>query len=90
MRNVSDYSKPKSKNMKLKDTNKGSGTTETSSKQKRLCLKCGEKFPSKGPYNRLCDKCSSMNERVASSTYAVGESTPSEPNTLEKRFYGQN
>ena len=71
--------------MKLKDTNKGSST-----KQKRICLKCGEKFPSKGPYNRLCDKCSSMNERVASSTYSVRDKPPSEPNSLEKRFYGLN
>ena len=83
--------KLKGKNAKkLKDTNKGSSTIGVGSKQKRLCLKCGEKFPSKGPYNRLCDKCSSMNERVASSTYAVGKSSPSEASSLEKRFYGQN
>lgn len=76
--------------MELKDTNKGNSTKGIGSKQKRMCLKCGEKFPSKGPYNRLCDKCSSMNERVASSTYAVKKNPSSEPNTLEKLFYGQN
>ena len=76
--------------MKLKDTNKRSSTKGIGSKQKRICLRCGEEFPSKGPYNRLCDKCSSINERVASSTYAVRKSPPAEPNTLEKRFYGQN
>ena len=40
------------------------GLKTTGQKQKRICLKCGKKFPSIGPYNRLCDKCSSMNERV--------------------------
>ena len=90
MKSISEYSKPNSKNVKLKDTIKETYTKVTGLKQKRICLKCGEKFPSKGPYNRICDKCSSMNERVASSTYAIRENSPSEPNTLEKRFYGQN
>ena len=90
MKNVYYYSKARSKNMELKETNKGSGTKGIGLKQKRSCLKCGEKFPSKGPYNRVCDKCSSMNERVANSTYAVREKTPSEPSTVEKRFYGFN
>ena len=90
MKSVSECSKPNSKKMKLKDTSKEAYTKVTGLKQKRICLKCGEKFPSKGPYNRICDKCSSMNERVATSTYAVRESPPSEPSALEKRFYGQN
>ena len=90
MKSVSECSRPNSNNVKLKDTIKGAYTKVTGLKQKRMCLKCGEKFPSKGLYNRICDKCSSMNERVASSTYAVRESTPSEPSALEKRFYGQN
>ncbi len=90
MKSVSECSKPNSKNIKLKDTIKGAYTKVTGLKQKRTCLKCGEKFPSKGPYNRICDKCGSMNERVASSTYAIRENSPSEPSALEKRFYGQN
>jgi hypothetical protein len=60
MKSISDCSKPNSKKIKLQGASKGA-----SLKQKRSCLKCGEKFPSKGPYNRVCDKCSSMNERVA-------------------------
>ena len=76
--------------MKLKETNKGGGTKGIGLKQKRICLKCGEKFPSKGPYNRVCDKCSSMNERVANSTYAVRENPPTESSAVEKRFYGFN
>jgi ribosomal protein L40E len=90
MMNTSDYLKPRSKNMKLKNANKEVGSKVTTLRQKRVCLKCGGKFPSKGPYNRVCDKCSSMNERVANSTYAVREKAPSEPSTVEKRFYGFN
>ena len=90
MKRVSNYSKPNRKKMKLKDTSEEVSTKVISLKQKRVCLKCGEKFPSKGPYNRVCDKCSSMNERVANSTYAVRENTPSESSTVEKRFYGFN
>ncbi len=85
MKNVSNCSKPNRKKMKSKDTSKGVGL-----RQKRICLKCGEKFHSKGPYNRICDKCSSMNERVAKSTYAVRENSSSDSNILEKRFYGLN
>mgnify|MGYP003961919351 FL=1 len=90
LKKVSNYTKPNRKKMKMKDTDNGGGATGTELRQKRVCLKCGEKFPSKGPYNRVCDKCSSVNERVASSTYAVRKSPPSESKTLEKRFYGLN
>ncbi len=90
MKRVSSYSKPNRKKMKLKDTSKEASIKVISLKQKRVCLKCGEKFPSKGPYNRVCDKCSSVNERVANSTYAVRESPPSESSAVEKRFYGLN
>ena len=90
MKSVSNYSKLNRKKMKLKDTNEEDSTKVISLKQKRVCLKCGEKFPSKGPYNRVCDKCSSMNERVANSTYAVRESSSPESSATEKRFYGFN
>lgn len=90
MKRVTNYSKPERDKMKLKNTSKEASTKVTSLKQKRVCLKCGEKFPSKGPYNRVCDKCSSMNERVANSTYAVRENSSSESSTVEKRFYGFN
>ena len=90
MKSISNYSKPNRKKMKLKDTIEEVSTKVISLKQKRVCLKCGEKFPSKGPYNRVCDKCSSMNERVANSTYAVRESSAPESSATEKRFYGFN
>ncbi len=90
MKSISNYSKPNSKKMELKGTSKEASTKVISLKRKRVCLKCGEKFPSKGPYNRVCDKCSSMNERVANSTYVVRESIPSDSTTVEKRFYELN
>ncbi len=90
MKRVTNYSKPDRKKMKLKDASKETSTKVVSVKQKRVCLKCGEKFPSKGPYNRVCDKCSSTNERVANSRYAVRESSSPESSAAEKRFYGFN
>jgi hypothetical protein len=43
--------------------------------KKRLCLKCGKKFSSKGLYNRICERCSLLNERMATGTYSVGNTT---------------
>ncbi len=31
--------------------------------KKRLCLKCGKKFDSLHPYNRICDKCTIENDK---------------------------
>ncbi len=76
--------------MKSREVPERFSTTKTGLKKKRACLKCGKQFLSKGPYNRICDKCGLMNERVASSTYSVSEKSSSESNTLEKRFYGLN
>ncbi len=90
MKNNSSYLKPNRKKMKLRDAPKGCNNTKIGLKKKRACLKCGNQFLSKGPYNRICDKCGLMNERVASSTYSVSEKSSSESNTLEKRFYGLN
>lgn len=90
MKDNSGYLKPNRKKMKLRDAHKGCNTTKIGLKKKRVCLKCGKQFLSKGPYNRICDKCCLMNERVASSTYSVSEKYSSEPSSLEKRFYGLN
>ncbi|GAX60094.1 DNA repair exonuclease [Candidatus Scalindua japonica] len=35
------------------------------------CLKCGKKFHSEGPYNRICNKCNLINERTRANTYSV-------------------
>ena len=39
--------------------------------KKRGCLKCGEAFISKGPYNCICEKCTYVNERTLKRTYSV-------------------
>jgi ribosomal protein S27AE len=90
MKNNTSHLKLNRKKMKSRSVPKSFSTTKTGSKKKRACLKCGKQFLSNGPYNRICDKCGLMNERVASSTYSVSEKSSSEPNSLEKRFYGLN
>ena len=90
MKNTTSYLKLNRKKMKSKEVAEGFSTTKTGLKKKRACLKCGKQFLSKGPYNRICDKCGLMNERVASSAYSVSDKSSSEPNSLEKRFYGLN
>ncbi|MEK6765107.1 MAG: hypothetical protein AABY49_02610 [Planctomycetota bacterium] len=84
MKSISNYLKPKRNKMKLRDT------TKAGLRKKRACLKCGKLFLSKGPYNRICEKCGLMNERIASSIYSVSEKPSLESNPLEKRFYGLN
>ena len=90
MKNNTNHLKLNRKKMKSRSVPKSFSTTKAGSKKKRACLKCGKQFLSKGPYNRICDKCGLMNERVASSTYSVSDKSSSEPNSLEKRFYGLN
>ncbi len=90
MKNVSGCLNTKRKKANLKDTERSVRTRETSLKKKRACLKCGQKFHSKGPYNRICDKCSVSNERVASSAYSVGQRPVSNPNSFEKQLFELN
>ena len=90
MKDNSSYLKPNRKKAKHRDGTRGFNTTKIGLKKKRACLKCGKQFLSRGPYNRICEKCGLMNERVASSSYSVSEKSSSESNTLEKRFYGLN
>ena len=44
-------------------------TNKISLNKKRLCLKCGKTFLSINPYNRLCEKCVSTNEKIALKTF---------------------
>ena len=90
MKNVSDYIKTKTKKAHLKDTDRNTCAPAIELRKKRACLKCGQKFLSKGPYNRICDKCSLTNERVASSTYSVGKRLPSDSSSFEKKLYELN
>ncbi len=90
MKNVSGCLNKKRKKANLKDVDRSISTTEIGLKKKRACLKCGQKFHSKGPYNRICDKCGISNERVASSAYSVGNRAPSSSNQFEKQLYELN
>ena len=44
----------------LRGTSLGYDTNKFGSMKSRLCSKCGKKFLSIGPYNRLCGKCVSQ------------------------------
>ncbi len=91
MKTVSGNLKTKKTKANLINTDRSTHATEIGlKKKKRTCLKCGDKFLSKGPYNRICDKCSLSNERVASSAYSVGKNPPSGPNSFEKQLYELN
>ncbi len=54
-----NHNSPKSdrKRETLRDTSLSCDTNKFGSKKNKLCLKCGKKFLSIGPYNRLCEKC---------------------------------
>ncbi len=90
MKNVSGGLDTKRKKANLKDADRSIRATEVGLKKKRACLKCGQKFHSKGPYNRICDKCGMSNERVASSAYSVGNRPTSGSNPFEKQLYELN
>ncbi len=70
----------------LKDTSLTCDTNKIRSKRKRLCLKCGEKFLSKRPYNRICEECSLTNERIALHTHSVSPEILSEQNPADCYF----
>ncbi len=89
MKNISGYAKLKRKK-KPKDAPEKHNAGKIGLRKKRSCLKCGKAFHSKGPYNRICEKCGILNERIAPCIYSVSESPTVEPSTLEKRFYGLN
>ncbi len=55
----------------LRDTSLCCVTNKFESKKERLCLKCGEKFLSKRSSNRICEKCSLINKKVALNAHSV-------------------
>ncbi len=55
----------------LRDTSLRCVTNKFESKKERLCLKCGEKFLSKCPSNRICEKCSLINGKIALKLHSV-------------------
>jgi rRNA maturation endonuclease Nob1 len=86
MKNTSGEIISNKKKMRLREK---SNITRARSK-KRLCLKCGKRFLSKGPYNRVCERCGLLNERMATSTYSIGDTSPGKSGILEDRFYELN
>ncbi len=50
---------------RLRNVAEGYDSEKISLKKSRVCLKCGMKFSSNSPYNRLCDGCTSTNSRIA-------------------------
>ncbi len=72
MKNTSSYL---ISNRKKKGLRENPNISRARLQKKRLCLRCGEKFPSKGLYNRICERCSLLNERMVKSTYSVGNTT---------------
>lgn len=86
------YNNPRTngKKKKFKYAPKNYNSLKTRLKKKRLCLKCGDKFISKGPYNRICEKCGIANERIALGIYAVRGIFPDKPELLEDLFLGLN
>ncbi len=72
MKNTSGYM---ISNRKKSELGENPNISSVRLQKKRLCLKCGKKFPSKGLYNRICERCSLLNERMATGTYSVGNTT---------------
>ncbi len=64
----------------LKDELSGYDTNKIILKKKRLCLKCGKKFCSIGPHNRICEKCVSTNEKIALKTCCISPKLSEELN----------
>ena len=62
---------PDRKRKTIRDTSLRSVTNKFESKKERLCLKCGEKFLSKRSSNRICEKCSLINEKIELKLHSV-------------------
>jgi len=50
--------------VKHKLKNKSVRREQLENAKKKICLRCGKKFPSTGAYNRICDPCARINENV--------------------------
>ncbi len=72
MRNYSGYSSTNIEINELKDKPDNFITPVNRLHKKRLCLKCGKRFLSQGYHNRICVKCGLSNERIRTSSYALG------------------
>ncbi len=72
MRNTSSCLSSSIEEKELKDKPDNFNTSVGRLQKKRLCLKCGKIFLSKGPHNRICVKCGLINDRIiVVGTYSV-------------------
>ncbi len=71
MRKNHNSLKSNRKRKTLRDTSLSCDTNKFESKKERWCLKCGEKFLSECPSNRICEKCSLINEEIALKLHSV-------------------
>ncbi len=90
MRNTSGSLNTKKKMKTLKDNPKSYASPKIKAAKKRLCLKCGKKFLSKGRYNRICEKCGMTNERIATNTYSVNGVSSESTDTFKGNFFEFN
>ena len=70
----------------LRDTSLSCDTNKFKSKKERLCLKCGERFLSENPYNRICESCSLINKKIALKTHSVSSKPLGEEDSLSCYF----
>ncbi|MHC4270370.1 MAG: hypothetical protein ACYSTS_18185 [Planctomycetota bacterium] len=52
----------------------------------RPCLRCGKKFLSEGPYNRICAKCNLINEKIRAARYPIIFSFTELTDNVERSF----
>ena len=71
MRKNHNRLKPNRIRKTLRDTSLSCETNTFWSKKERWCLKCGEKFLSECSSNRICEKCSLINEEIALKLHSV-------------------
>jgi hypothetical protein len=71
----------------LRDTSLTYDTNKFGSKEKRLCLKCGKKFLSECTCNRICEKCSLANEKIALRTFCVSSKPLGEEEDSISRYF---
>jgi len=86
MRKNHNSLKSNRKRKTLRDTSLNCDANKFWSKKERLCIKCGEKFLSECPYNRICEKCSLINEEIALKTHSVSSKPLGEENSLSCYF----
>ncbi len=71
----------------LRDPSLTCDTNKIRSKKRRLCLKCGKKFLSECSCNRICEKCSLTNEKIALHTYSVSSIPLGEEEDSISRYF---